>query len=262
MKFYELKKFWRCKSWAFVQHGRPDHNPDKLQKYQWKGNDIYYRPSTSDVGVIYDILIHKSRPLHPNRTFFRSKQPEYWVPLAVDPAVILDIGGNIGTTSVYYANLFPEATIHTFEPVEDNYSILKKNISPYNNITAYNVGLGTEDGSVDIYQCNEEGNAGGFSLYDLDVDESKKQTISLRKADKFLHENNILQPDLIKIDTEGAEYDILSTLDPKMLSNVKWIIGELHGNKDFELLAYLSQWFDIDIQKNLNKRLSLFNARN
>jgi hypothetical protein len=67
--------------------------------------------------------------------------------------------------------------------------------------------------------------------------------------------------DVIKIDTEGAEYDILTSLDKNFLSRVKWIYGELHGNRDFELLAYLSEHFDIGVKRTIGKRLFMFQAR-
>ena len=47
-----------------------------------------------------------------------------------------------------------------------------------------------------------------------------------------------------------------------MLSRVKWIIGELHGQREFELLAYLAQWFDISVKKSFRKPLFVFAACN
>jgi predicted O-methyltransferase YrrM len=49
--------------------------------------------------LIYEILL-KSK--------YRS---EYYFPEKIKPKVILDIGGNVGITSVYLASIFPNATI-------------------------------------------------------------------------------------------------------------------------------------------------------
>ena len=74
---------------------------------------------------------------------------------------------------------------------------------------------------------------------------------------------NIKEIDLIKIDTEGAEFDILTALNKKYLENVKWITGELHGYKDFELLTYLQSFgFRIGVKKQINNRLFMFHALN
>ena len=69
-------------------------------------------------------------------------------------------------------------------------------------------------------------------------------------------------PELIKIDVEGAEYDILAAFEPRVLERVRWITGELHGNRSFELLEFLSRWFDVETRKTLGKRLFNFLARN
>jgi hypothetical protein len=50
--------------------------------------------------------------------------------------------------------------------------------------------------------------------------------------------------------------------DHAALQWVKRIVGELHGKRDFELLAYLSQWFDISMKKSMRKPLFIFNACN
>lgn len=84
----------------------------------------------------------------------------------------------------------------------------------------------------------------------------------MRDVDAALRELRVGRVDLIKIDTEGAEYDILTTLDENLLRSVKWIMGELHGERDFELLAFLSRWFDIDTKKSLGNRLFMFRACN
>jgi hypothetical protein len=69
-------------------------------------------------------------------------------------------------------------------------------------------------------------------------------------------------PDLIKIDVEGAEYDILTAFDPRVLERVGWITGELHSNRSFALLEFVSQWFDVEVKKTLGKRLFNFLAKN
>ncbi len=78
----------------------------------------------------------------------------------------------------------------------------------------------------------------------------------------MLVEQGVDRIDIIKVDTEGAEYDALSSIEKLMLSRVQWIMGELHGRRDFELLDYLSPWFDLKLNKRLESELFLFYARN
>ena len=49
-----------------------------------------------------------------------------------------------------------------------------------------------------------------------------------------MNDESINHVDLIKIDTEGAEYDILTSIKKELLTKTSWITGELHGNRDFE----------------------------
>lgn len=258
----EIKKLIRSRSLSFVRNSRPGEYSDELKEYEWEGHKIFYRAGMADGGILYNVLLHPTVMLRPSKILFRKRVQEYWVPQQANPSVILDIGGNIGVSSVYYSHLFPDAKIYTFEPVVENYEILKKNIAQLSNVTAFNVALGTEDKVAEIYMCDSADNTGGFSLYDLEVDKNKKQEIQLKNAKTFLAEKGIRKVDIIKIDTEGAEYDILTSLDQGMLSEVKWITGELHGERDFELLAYLSRWFDIGINKSVKSRLFNFIARN
>ena len=67
---------------------------------------------------------------------------------------------------------------------------------------------------------------------------------------------------LIKIDTEGAEYEMLKALDPEMRQSVKWIIGDWHGIRDFEILAYFPSFFKIQVKQSLKNRRFRFNPCN
>ena len=260
----DFKRLVRSRSLNYTLNGEAGRYSDQLQKYVWKGHPVYYRAGKADVGALYEILIRPSRAMR--KSGIKSiigKKLEYWIPPVVDPKVILDIGGNIGTTSVYYGHMFPNAKIYTFEPVPENYEILQKNIAGFPNITGFNVGLGHEDTIAKIYTYSDNDNTGGYSLYNnLEVDKDKYQEITVKKTDTFLKEIGVEHVDLIKIDTEGAEYDILTSMSQDMLSKARWILGELHGERDFELLAYLNQWFKIDMEKSLRSRLFNFNAVN
>ena len=83
----------------------------------------------------------------------------------------------------------------------------------------------------------------------------------MKNVNDILKDLGINKVDLIKIDTEGAEYDILTSIKSEFLEKTSWITGELHGNRDFELLNYLnSLGFSISLNKNIDNRLFMFNA--
>jgi FkbM family methyltransferase len=217
----------------------------------WNNKKVYYRASTSDMTLIYEILL-KSK--------YKS---EYYLPEKLNPKVIFDIGGNIGITSVYLAKLFPNSLIYTFEPMPENFEILQKNISQYKNIRAFNYGLGSKNGSFKVYLSSDPENYGGISFYPDAHGNQEKSYISceVKNVNEIINDLEVESIDLIKIDTEGAEYDILSTLKVDILRGTSWITGELHGNRDFELLDYLdSLGFAISLKKQICNRLFMFNA--
>ena len=223
-----------------------------IEKYIWRNNSIYYRPGTSDMTLIYEILL---KPEY---------KSEYYLPHYFNPKVILDIGANIGITSVYLANNFPNSKIFSFEPLRENFDILKKNTENYKNIKIFNFGLGKKDETLDIFLSDDDENFGGGSFYpETGGVCDKKVKCEIKNIQNTLVELKIKQIDLIKIDTEGAEYDILTSLSEKQLKHVNWITGELHGYKDFELLNYLQSFgFNIGLMKQIDNRLFMFHAIN
>ena len=246
----DIKVAARSGSLKFSRHARAEARGLPNDVYAWQGVPIHYRPGTSDTTVIYEALIKSGR------------KGEYSVPGNLDPGVILDIGGNIGVASIFFSRLFPNAQIHTFEPVPDNLAMLRKNVATLKNVTVHPVALGRADASTQIFWSEEDANLGGFSLFGKNANVGKSVNIDVRCSATYLAQHGIAGADLIKIDTEGAEFDILTSLDDAMLDKVKWIVGELHGISDFELLAHLSRAFDIDVKRSLGKKYFNFNACN
>ena len=245
-----LKWLLRSRSISFVRDRFSTPNYDTTLEYHWHGAKLSYRPGTSDQDLIYEILLKTG------------KKEEYWLPDDIQAEVILDIGANIGITSTYLATRFPKARIFAFEPVPANFAILRENVAQFGTVRALPVALGREDGSFEMFSSDSESNFGGFSFYSAGSDVTQKVLVEGRSVETMMSELGLDHADVIKIDTEGAEYEIITSLPRNFLSRVKWIYGELHGNRDFELLAYLSEHFDIGVKRTMGKRLFMFQARN
>lgn len=245
-----LKWVLRSRSITFARNRFSTPNYSATLAYQWHGAKLHYRPGTSDQDLIYEILLKTG------------KKEEYWLPDDIDAEVVLDIGANIGIASTYLATRFPRARIFAFEPVPANFAILKQNVAQFENVRALPVALGRDNGSLEIFSSDSESNFGGFSFYRAGSNVEQKLRVEVRSAESMMQELELGHADVIKIDTEGAEYDIITSFHRNFLRRVKWIYGELHGNRDFELLSYLSEHFDIGVKKTLGKRLFMFQARN
>ena len=242
MSSRRLKYLIKSKSFSFVKDLKDKGH--HLRSIKWNDREVYYRTSTSDMTLIYEILL-KSK--------YKS---EYFFPEEIAPKVIFDIGGNIGVTSVYLASIFPDALIYVFEPLKDNFEILQKNAQNYSNIKAFNFGLGSQNGSFKVYLSDDSENFGGVSFFPEPYAECE-----VRNINDVISEYGIGSIELIKIDTEGAEFDILSSISDEIIRKTSWITGELHGNRDFELLNYLNSiGFSISLKKHIDDRLFMFNA--
>jgi FkbM family methyltransferase len=230
------------------------HSPQPARRiYRWGGLPVHYRSGTSDTRLIYSILLKRGR------------KSEYALPraCALDPArvrTVLDIGANIGISAVYLASIFPNAEVHAFEPEPGNVALLSENAKAIPRIRVHPFALGAEDGELTLYSSDEAVNFGGFSAHGLGVDASRSQRVPVRHAGRCLAALGVRQVDVIKIDTEGAEWDILTSLGKPLLDAVQLIMGELHGRRDFELLTFLQPAFDIEMKKQLRNRLFNFYA--
>lgn len=253
----ELKmkaKVWlRSGSLDFVRDyfARPAQPARKV--YEWRGLPIHYRSGTSDARLIYSILLKRGR------------KGEYALPRSsgLDPAsvrAVLDIGANIGISSVYLASLFPNAEVHAFEPEAGNCQLLADNAKALPRIKVHPFALGGEDGELTLFHSDDAANFGGFSAHGLGIDRGRSQRVPVRHAGRCLAELGLTHVDVIKVDTEGSEWDILTAIGEPLLSGVQLIMGELHGIRDFELLARLQPMFDIEMKKQLRNRLFNFYA--
>lgn len=249
----QLKLWLRSGSLRFALHGadEPRAGEAAFRSLAWEGHPVHYRIGTSDVHVIHSVLLRRGR------------KAEYWISRPIQPATVLDIGGNIGAAAIYFAHTYPLAKVFSFEPITQNFALLKRNVSPYPNVQAFEFALGPRDESVQLIASPNARNVGGYSMFQRGATADCEQvSVRCRAIGGVLADIGVSSPDLIKIDTEGAESRILTALPDAILSRVKWIIGELHGEDDFALLAHLSKWFEIGIRKSVDRALCNFNARN
>lgn len=221
---------------------------EDVTKIKINGADFYFRDGTSD-SLILSLAM-------PGGAF------EYRFPGHINPKVILDVGANIGVISLDLAHRFPNATIHAFEPEPKNFEILLANVGTIPRIVCHNVALGSEDSIVKLYKSEDLTNYGGYSCYPRKgVSREIEAEIRVREVSAYLRKHKITDVDMIKIDAEGAEWDVISSIDPDIFSRIKWVEGELHGVNDLGVLRRLeTMGFDLGYKKELGSMVSHFVA--
>ena len=114
---------------------------------------VWLRPGTSDVAVFEQIFLRggldgNRHPQHHalvNRARVLGRR-----------AVIVDGGANIGLSSVWLANAFPDATIFAVEPDPANVAMLRRNAAPYPNIVPVEAALWDRPTTLSIVNGDAE----------------------------------------------------------------------------------------------------------
>ncbi len=158
--------------------------------------------------------------------------------------VILDVGGHIGTFTMYIKNLYPHAKIIAMEPVSDNRVFYNRNIklNNYQNVTLLPYALYSQTGQFYIDLSNKQYDA--VSVQTEKPIHDDYVTIDAVSFEDVINKNNIAHIDLMKLDIEGAEYDLLNTQLPIMSNTVKRIIMEYHPAGDKAKRNQLVSYFD------------------
>ena len=200
------------------------------------GIKIATRPILGDRSTINEIFVHDLYP-------YRIKKDD----------VILDIGAHIGVFTVFAAKLAYEGQIYSFEPDPENFSQLVKNINlnGEKRVKSFNLGVDAKAGTRDFYVSVLH--SGGNSLID-----NKGKRISAKfctLADIF-EKNDLDRVDFLKMDVEGAEYDVLLNTPQEYFDKIGNIGLEVHDwittRQSPELLQFLEKkGFTVELQNGM-----------
>lgn len=139
--------------------------------------------------------------------------------------VIIDAGGYIGTAAIALSKLYPNASIISIEPSQENFNILELNCKSFNNITPLNNALSSK--SNETITLNDRGTGNwGFTIVPNPEDKrptpiSSVQTITIQDIEEQFGET-----DLIKLDIEGAEKNLFE--EDEKINEIKIVMAELH----------------------------------
>lgn len=137
-----------------------------------------------------------------------------------DKPLIIDCGSNIGMSVIFFKRLFPKAKVIGFEPDPEIFEFLESNIHNFGlcNVELINKAVWIKEDQV---YFQPDGSLGGHLTTDQDKNTIMVDTVRLKE---FLNE----PVDFLKIDIEGAEYEVLQDCADKLV-NVHDIFVEYHG---------------------------------
>lgn len=139
--------------------------------------------------------------------------------------LIVDVGGNQGYFTLRFRQLYPQATIYTFEPDPTNFERLNRNVkeSPPGNIHAFMMGMGQNTRTEKLYL--HPTNLGGHSIVQ-ESDDQPFEEIRIIGIEEAFEMHQWKEVDLLKLDCEGAEYEIIMALNQPLANKIKAIVYE------------------------------------
>lgn len=167
------------------------------------------------------------------RSIFEEREYSDYFPFYQN-ATVLDIGAHYGYFSIFAAkNTGPEAVIFSIEPSKNNYFFLQENIlsNQIKNIKAYHLAIGARQGTTTLFTGNNQ-NHSLFEDYRLLDQNRKSEIISVNTLELFMKENGLEKIDFLKMDCEGAEYDIFENTPSHVFNKIKTISMEFHDMKN------------------------------
>jgi len=134
--------------------------------------------------------------------------------------IILDCGSNIGTSLIYFSQMYPEARIIGFEADSAIAEISIQNLKKNNitNVDVINSAVWVDNDGINF---STDGADGGS----VRNGENSKKVKSIRLKEVLQQEPII---DFLKIDIEGAEYEVMNDCKGS-LANVENIFIEYHS---------------------------------
>jgi len=147
---------------------------------------------------------------------------------------IVDIGAHIGLFSIYVHALNEEVAIFAYEPEPHNFKRLKDNIKKNNVLNVYpkNLAVAAQAGKRLLYISPDSHNHSFIEIEDHDESQIVYTTTLEQIYEKLQKVSDERKYALLKIDCEGAEYEIIESAEIKHLKKFENIYIEYHEYND------------------------------
>lgn len=175
-------------------------------------NSVYIRKKNSDIHIFYQVFAE----LQYDITFFTPFKP----------ARMIDCGANVGYGTLYFNTVFPGVEVVSVEPETENYNMLCRNVANYKNVTPMHAAIWHKSAGMSIknpaefaagFEVAESSDNSGFAIKGVTINE-------------ILKSRNWDYADIIKIDIEGAEFELFANNPHEWLAKTRCLVIELHDN--------------------------------
>jgi FkbM family methyltransferase len=129
---------------------------------------------------------------------------EYDIPYENSNPIILDIGGNVGGFCLWANKRWKNSKIYSYEPIKKNFDLLKLNTKDLENIMVMNLAIGSKTEQRRMYYGAHNVGECSFQQGAEQIEEGEDVSVVAASL--------LPKADIVKIDTEGAEIEILENM--------------------------------------------------
>jgi FkbM family methyltransferase len=150
---------------------------------------------------------------------------------------VLDVGANVGQAALSLRETFPQAVIHSFEPVPEAYADLLRAVGGDPRIRTYPLALGNTASRARIHlQARSRFNSLAPHLNRPDPSRGGESVeVEVTTIDRFCLENGIGEVDYLKVDAEGLDLDVLRGAAAMFEGGkIRYVMVEVAFNPDLE----------------------------
>ncbi len=222
---------------GFIYPEKMEEMENHLKKLTFPdGFSCYVQSGPDEAALIYNEIMVKQE-------YFQSG-------LSVENArCVMDVGANIGIFTMAVKQKAPNATVYAFEPIQDTFQVLKRNVHSLgcSDIYLYNVAIGSQDHvervftffphmpgnstalpALKDYQKQAMSQAFGKEMSDF-LHQPETRIVQVRTLSSVIREQGIASVDYLKIDVEGSEISVLEGIEERHWYIFKQIVVEAHS---------------------------------
>ncbi|HVU33137.1 MAG TPA: FkbM family methyltransferase [Opitutaceae bacterium] len=165
--------------------------------------------------------------------------------------IVLDVGANVGDWSRFVLRAAAGVELHAFEPTPTTFARLNQNLAG-TGARLHPVALSNGTGEKVLYQLEDQDRFSGMnSFYRRPGEEARLgvraigTSVAAQSLDSFLDAQRLPAVDFLKIDTEGAEVDVLRGAERHLASGAIKVIQFEYGGTYRDAGVTLAQAFQL-----------------
>lgn len=162
--------------------------------------------------------------------------------------MVFDVGADIGDWSQYILAVNKDVCLHAFEPIPKSFKILGKKLNAH-NVHLHNLALSQDVGTAEFFvYLGHSGLTDCSSLYYRPVIGHclrEKIVVETQSLDHFCSVNAIPHIDLLKLDTEGAEWFIFLGAEQLLNKQAISLIQFEYGGCNIDSKTTLHQMYEL-----------------